>query len=111
MIAAKKVAITKNGRQLLKEVNLEVRPGLFTAIAGPNGAGKTSLLKAISGESAYAGTLGINGTAAHKYSVAELAKVRAVLPQSTHLQFPFTVQQVVKLSGNLKSIGEVMELT
>ena len=111
MIAAKQLSVTKNGRRLLNGVNLEVRPGLFTAIAGPNGAGKTSLLKAISGESAYEGALEINGTAAGKYSVAELSKIRAVLPQSSHLQFPFTVEQVVKLSGKPKSIGEVMDVT
>ncbi|MEJ0033188.1 MAG: heme ABC transporter ATP-binding protein [Bacteroidota bacterium] len=111
MISVKNLSITRSGKQLLKGVNLEVKPGLFTAIAGPNGAGKTSLLKAISGESAYEGTLEINGTAANKYSVAELSKIRSVLPQSSHLQFPFSVQQVVKLAGNHKNITEVMELT
>ncbi|MEI9918088.1 MAG: heme ABC transporter ATP-binding protein [Bacteroidota bacterium] len=111
MIAAKQLSITRNGKQLVNGVDLEIRPGSFTAIAGPNGAGKTSLLKAISGESSYEGSLEINGTPASKYSVAELSKVRAVLPQSTHLQFPFTVQQVVKLAGNHKNIEEVMELT
>lgn len=117
MIAAKQLSITRNGRRLLNGVNLEVHPGLFTAIAGPNGAGKTSLLKALSGESSYEGTLAINGTNANKYSVVELSKVRAVLPQSTHVQFPFTVQQVVQLASPSRgrsesgNIGEVMELT
>jgi iron complex transport system ATP-binding protein len=118
MIAAKQLSVTRNGRQLLNGVNLEVRPGLFTAIAGPNGAGKTSLLKAISGESSYEGALEINGTPASKYSVAELSKVRAVLPQSSHMQFPFTVEQVVQLASSSRSEGgkrskidEVMELT
>lgn len=111
MIAAKNLSITRNGRKLVNRVDLEIQPGMFTAIAGPNGAGKTSLLKAISGESTYEGTLEINGATASKYSVAELARVRAVLPQSSHLQFPFTVLQVVKLAGNQKNIGEVMELT
>jgi iron complex transport system ATP-binding protein len=111
MIAAKQLSITKNGRRLLNGVNLEVHPGQFTAIAGPNGAGKTSLLKAMSGESSYDGTLEINGTAAGRYTVAELSKVRAVLPQSTHMQFSFSVEQVVKLAGKPNSVEEVMDLT
>jgi iron complex transport system ATP-binding protein len=111
MITARQLSVTKNGRRLLDGVELEVKPGLFTAIAGPNGAGKTSLLKAIAGESFYEGTLEINGIPASKYSVAELSKVRAVLPQSTHLQFPFTVEQVVKLAGRGKNTGDVMDLT
>lgn len=111
MIAAKQLSITKNGRKLLNGVDLDVQPGMFTAIAGPNGAGKTSLLKAISGESAYEGHLEINGVPVNKYNVAELSKVRAVLPQSTHLQFPFTVDQVVRLGGRPGKIEEVMDLT
>ncbi len=111
MIAANNLSIIRNGRKLLNGVNLEVQPGLFTAIAGPNGAGKTSLLKAISGESQYHGTLEINGIDASKYNVAELSKVRAVLPQSTHMQFPFTVQQIVQMGGKKNNIHDLMGLT
>ena len=111
MISARQLSITRNGRSLVKSVDLNILPGEFTAIAGPNGAGKTSLLKAISGESSYEGSLEINGTPASKYSVAALSKVRAVLPQSSHMQFPFTVEQVVQLGGKRNKIDEVMNLT
>lgn len=114
MISARQLSITKNNRKLLHQVNLDVQPGMFTAIAGPNGAGKTSLLKAISGESSFEGTLEINGTPVARYNAAELSKVRAVLPQSTHLQFPFTAEQVIQLGVTVKSrdvIAEVMDLT
>lgn len=111
MIAVKQLSITRNGRKLLNGVNLEVHPGKFTAIAGPNGAGKTSLLKAISGESEYEGRLEINGVPVSKYNADTLSKVRSVLPQSTHLQFPFTVEQVVKLGGRKHKVEEAMDLT
>lgn len=119
MIAARQLSITKGGRKLLHGVNLEVHPGSFTAIAGPNGAGKTSLLKAISGESTYEGQLEINGVPAARYNAAALSKVRSVLPQSTHLQFPFTVEQVVRMGAGSRhrgryddsAVAEVMRLT
>jgi iron complex transport system ATP-binding protein len=113
MIAARQLSVTRNGKRLLNGVSIDVHPGKFTAIAGPNGAGKTSLLKAISGESAYdEGRLEINGTPAGKYSVSELSKVRAVLPQSSHMQFPFSVEQVVKLGNKSNNtVAEAMELT
>jgi len=113
MIVARQLSTTRNGKKLLNKVNVEVHPGKFTAIAGPNGAGKTSLLKVISGESLYdEGEVVINGTPAGKYSVSDLSKVRAVLPQSSHMQFPFSVEQVVKLGNKSNStVAETMELT
>src|SRR6187402_408606 len=98
MITARNISLSINGRKLLNDVSLEITPGLFTAIAGPNGAGKTSLLKILSNESnQYRGELSINGTPVSQYSVTDLSKVRSVLPQSSHLQFPFTVQQIVEM--------------
>lgn len=120
MIAAHHLSLTINGRSLLKDVSLNIQPGLFTAIAGPNGAGKTSLLKILSRESTqYKGELSINGTPASKYNAADLSRVRSVLPQSSHLQFPFTVQQIVEMGRHYQSspeqtknvLEEVMKLT
>ncbi len=120
MIEARDLQFARQGRRLLAGVDLTLEPGTFTAIAGPNGAGKTSLLKVISGEAKAFGSLKINGKDINDFSVADLSKVRAVLPQSSHLQFPFTVEQVVrlghKLNGGFNSqsnatIEEVMELT
>jgi len=121
MISARHITFSINGRKLLSDVSLEVTPGLFTAIAGPNGAGKTSLLKVLSHESnRYEGDLTINGTPASKYSVADLSKVRAVLPQSSQMQFPFSVQQIVEMGRhhhqgtrvqNQNVLEEVMALT
>ena len=49
--------ITRNGIEILKDVNLHIHCGDLTAIIGPNGAGKSTLLKAILGEISHTGTL------------------------------------------------------
>lgn len=43
--------------QILKNVNMHIHCGEFTAIIGPNGAGKSTLLKAILGEVRHTGEL------------------------------------------------------
>jgi zinc transport system ATP-binding protein len=43
------------GNVILKNLNLHIHCGEFTAIIGPNGAGKSTLLKAILGEIRYTG--------------------------------------------------------
>jgi iron complex transport system ATP-binding protein len=106
MITARHLSLSIHGRTLLNDVSLDITPGLFTAIAGPNGAGKTSLLKILSRESNhYKGELTINGTPISKYSVTDLSKIRSVLPQSSHLQFPFTVQQIVEMGRHYQGAG------
>lgn len=121
MISANNISLTKNGRAILKSVNVDVLPGSFTAMAGPNGAGKSSFLKIISNETQnYNGEVLINEKEVKNYTAISLAKVRAVLPQSTHLQFPFSVQQIIEMgrqySGRSKAIDfalleEIMDLT
>lgn len=43
------VAVSLAGRQVLRDVNLQVNSGDFVGLLGPNGAGKTTLLRSILG--------------------------------------------------------------
>jgi zinc transport system ATP-binding protein len=49
--------VVRGGATILKNVNIHVHCGEFTALIGPNGAGKSTLLKAILGEVKHTGTL------------------------------------------------------
>lgn len=119
MLKASKVHFCIRQRPIVDEVSLELNPGEILAVLGPNGAGKSTFFKIISGEiKCKHGAIGYNGHDIHTLKSRELAEVRAVMPQHTQVNFPFTVQEVVELGlistkakDPSKLIGEVLEAT
>jgi branched-chain amino acid transport system ATP-binding protein len=43
------LSVARGGREVVREVSLEIPPGEVTALLGPNGAGKSSLVLAVAG--------------------------------------------------------------
>lgn len=97
MIETKNLSVALGRKTVLRDVDFAVPPSSFTAIVGPNGSGKTTLLKAICGDLAYEGSATINGREVSVLKPWQAAAMRAVLPQSTELAFPFTVREIVAL--------------
>lgn len=92
------LTVRKNHRNLLQEVTFRLSPGTFTAMLGPNGAGKTTLFRLLSGEEqATGGSIRIGGHDLSTIPARQLATFRAIMPQESHLAFPFTVREVVQL--------------
>lgn len=55
LISARRLTVTRQGRDLLQKVDLDLWPGEIVTLIGPNGAGKTTLVKALLGLEAYEG--------------------------------------------------------
>lgn len=53
MLHIKDLHVSINGREILKGVNLDVKPGEVHAIMGPNGTGKSTLANVIAGREGY----------------------------------------------------------
>lgn len=97
-LMAENISLHISGFNLLRNVSMRVEPGTVTAIVGPNGAGKSSLLKVLTGEmTASTGHVSLNHQPLNAWALGQKAKMLAVLPQHTVLNFPFTANEVVAL--------------
>ncbi len=82
--------------KVLKGLSFTIDPGDFFIVIGPNGSGKTTLMRLICGlEKPSSGRVTILGRPIQSYSRKRLAKEIAFVPQSTPLDFLFTVFDVV----------------
>ncbi|WP_436641851.1 heme ABC transporter ATP-binding protein [Microbaculum sp. FT89] len=98
MLEADAVTVRLAGREVLRGASLRLSPAEFTVIIGPNGAGKTTLLRTLIGDlEPSSGEVRFHGTPIGRWDGRDLARRRAVLSQSQHLAFPFTVHEVVAL--------------
>lgn len=98
MIQAKNITYKIGSKTILKDISVNFEAGKINLILGPNGAGKSTLVKVICNQlKPQEGTVFYEGLNIRKTSVAELAKVRAVLSQNTELAFPLKVKEVVMM--------------
>ena len=85
-------------REVLRGVDLAVRPGELLVLVGTNGSGKTTLLRLLAGVLApRAGELELFGRPAAAWSRIELARRVAVLPQGLELPAGFRVGELVAM--------------
>jgi len=98
MIEAKNLFYSINGRTLTHDVSLNLPGGEVVAILGPNGAGKSTLLRQLTGYlKPDSGSCSLLGKPLASWPAAELAKVRAVMRQNSHMAFPFSVMEVIRM--------------
>ncbi len=109
-LSAERLSLSLSGIQLLKDVSVEIVPGRVHTVLGPNGAGKTSLLRVLVAElSADSGEVALNGRPLRQWSAGQRARMLAVLPQHSLLNFPFTGLEVVMLGRTPHDTGAVRD--
>lgn len=85
-----------NEREILKDINLEIKKGLFYSIVGPNGSGKTTLLRNISRTiEPSKNTICIENKDILNFKYKDFAKVLSYVPQNTSIDLDFTSLDVV----------------
>jgi iron complex transport system ATP-binding protein len=112
IVTARGVTYRVGGKTLLDSVSLSVAAGEYVALVGPNGAGKSTLLRVLAGElRPHAGSVALKDRPLASYTPRDLALHRAVLSQSTHVAFSFTVGDVVRMGAGDRHGRAIDELT
>ncbi len=97
LLSCTRLSLRRGQRQILDGLNLDLESGTLTALLGPNGAGKSSLLKCLTGELEYEGSITLFGADRQQWDSSQLAHRLGVLPQSSSLNFPFLCEEVVAM--------------
>lgn len=107
---------------MLKSVSFSAEEGEVVAVIGPNGSGKTTLINAIVstyyesvasyqcvGQLSLCGRTVLPEVHADKWTRSARARHIALLPQNSVLNFPFTVEEVVRLSRIPHATGTTID--
>lgn len=85
-------------QEILRDVNLNFYGGRHYILAGPNGAGKSTLINLLAGlKKSTKGDIMVDGKPIGIYHLPDLARILALAPQNFHLDFPFTVREIVTM--------------
>lgn len=106
-LAFEGICVQLGGREILRDVSLELPPGEILTLVGPNGAGKTTLFRVASRVlRADAGRVLLHGRSIDALPRRALARELAVVPQDAPVSFPFTAGEVV-LMGRAPHLGRL----
>jgi branched-chain amino acid transport system ATP-binding protein len=102
------LVVGRGGRDVVRDVSLEIAPGEVTALLGPNGAGKSSMVLAVGGVLALkAGSVKLGGRelAGRRPEVIRRAGL-AIVPEGRRLLPDLTVQDNLKVATYALSAGD-----
>ncbi|MDT3767986.1 heme ABC transporter ATP-binding protein [Gleimia hominis] len=98
IVEANNVSFSYGSNQVLDSVDFYAHEGELIGLLGPNGTGKTTLLKTLCGDlPLQRGRVLLRGREVSDYAPKELARTRAVMPQTSAFPFAFLVQDIVQM--------------
>lgn len=97
-LAVNKLCVALGEKEIVKNVSLKTSENSFVALLGPNGSGKSTLLRSIYRVlKPSEGIILFDGKDSMNISNKKLAKDLAVVSQFNHLNFDFTVREIVMM--------------
>lgn len=85
-------------KNILKNINLEIKPNTFLSVVGPNGCGKSTLIKNINRNlDIQEGSITLENQNIEDFSDKELALKRSVLQQSFFFPYSFKAIEIIEM--------------
>ncbi|WP_233201135.1 ABC transporter ATP-binding protein [Chromobacterium alticapitis] len=104
-LKARELGYAVAGRELLRDIRLDLPAGQVSVLLGPNGAGKTTLLRLLAGLAAPShGAVRLNGQCVSRMDARQRARLIAWVPQHLPADIPLTVSEFVAL-GRMPYLG------
>ncbi|WP_096201113.1 ABC transporter ATP-binding protein [Bacillus sp. FJAT-45350] len=98
MISLNNVTVTIGDKTINDNIKLQLEKGQFVGIIGPNGSGKSTLLKTIYRiNKPKLGEIHFEGANIFQLTHREFARNIAVVGQESHVQFDFSVIEIVSM--------------
>lgn len=93
-----KVSFSYNGKEVLRDITLQLHQGACYGILGPNGSGKTTLLDLLCGLlQPQSGSVSFKDRPLGNWQKKALAREIALVPQDFMVRFGFSVREVVEM--------------
>ena len=94
----KDATVTRRGHNILASASIRAAAGELLVVLGPNGSGKSTLLRVFAGLwSTTSGSATLDGKKLQEFPRNELARRIAFVPQDTHVDFAFTVSEILAM--------------
>ncbi len=116
MLCLRDIEYSRDGRRILRPINMRFREGMSYSILGPNGAGKSTIARIVMGElKPTSGQILLDGEDITGLSVTERAKLGISMAWQEPARYEgITVQEYLTLGGKLRTnkdeLQEVLEL-
>jgi iron complex transport system ATP-binding protein len=110
MISANNIQVTRNGRSIIGNLSIDIRPGKVHALIGPNGCGKSTAVSALAGgKNYYSGVISYDEVDVQSFTIKQLAKLRSVSAQSQRFGLGFTVEEVLQMAITFSGSQEAID--
>ncbi|NLA95627.1 MAG: ABC transporter ATP-binding protein [Clostridiaceae bacterium] len=97
MLDVRDLTVRYGDLTILDRISFQVNPGDWLMIIGPNGAGKSTIIHAVSQVAPYQGEILLKGRNIRDYKAGHRAQLLGVLTQHHPLNYPFSVEEVIRL--------------